>query len=324
MAENTNFLTPVGRIVQGHPMHAQDKNMNGQPLTDKNGNSRVNYFMGVAFSKSDPAVAEEFGKLWGLFQQAAQSGFPGGQYNAPGFSWKLIDGDSLDAQGQPYSNREGFAGHYIIRFNSGFAPKCYTAGGARQIVDPEELKRGYYVRVYGSVVGNNNHQKPGIYVNMNMVELVGYGDVISSGPDGESIFGGQAAAMPAGVSQTPVAPATPMQQPGMGMPQPQQPQQPGMGMPQPQQQPGMGMPQPQQPGMGMPQPQQPQQPQQQPGMGMPQPQQPQQQPGMGMPQPQQPQQPGMGMPQPQQPQQPGMGMPQPQQPAPQSYLNPTT
>jgi len=251
--DKTTILTPVGRIVQGHPMEAQDKNMSGQPLTDKQGNPRVNYFMGVAFPKTDPA----FNEMWAAMQRVAQQNFPGGQWQSPVFSWKYIDGDGTDSQGQPYANREGFAGHHVIRFNSGFAPKCYTAGGASQIVDPQQLKRGYYVRVYASLDGNGQLQKPGIYINMNMVELVGYGEEITSGPDGATVFGGAPAAqLPAGASTTPLAPNTPMQHPGMaapgqypGAPAPQPGmaapgQYPGAPAPQPGQYPGAPAPQP--------------------------------------------------------------------------------
>ena len=125
MSEAIQFLTPVGRLVQGDCWKANTTDQQGNPLIHKSGPNtgqpRVNYYVGIAVPKTDPGFAE----LWAKMQQAAQEGFPAGQYNNPGFSWKMIDGDGLDAQGQPYANREGHAGCWIVRLSSGFAPQVY-------------------------------------------------------------------------------------------------------------------------------------------------------------------------------------------------------
>ena len=214
MAESLEFLTGVGRLVQGSPFVPNTKDATGNPLVYKTGakmgQPREDYYMAIALPKTDPSIAEMIAKM----QQVAQAGFPGGQYNAPTFAWKIIDGDGVDAQGQPYANREGFAGHMVFKFSGGYPPKCYTANGNELLTDPNSIKRGYYIRIYGSTTANGSAQQPGVYLNHSMVELIGYGQEIISGPDGAAVFGAApVATLPPGASATPLAPATPMAAP---------------------------------------------------------------------------------------------------------------
>lgn len=199
------FLTPVGRLVQGSVFEAQTKNKTGQPLLDKNGQPRVSYFIGVAFAKTDAA----FGQVLQLAQQAARTGFPHlfnaqGQCTHPRFAWKIMDGDGVDDDGKPNANKPGFAGHWVLKCGSGFAPRAFYQGRYaphEQIQDPRAIPRGYYVRVAGTIEGNGDAAKPGLYVNFSMVELVG-GEpsmIINTGPDASAVFGGAAATLPAGV-----------------------------------------------------------------------------------------------------------------------------
>ena len=198
MSERVDLLTGVGRLVQGHPFEFSDKNMEGQPLTDKAGNPRVEYFFAIAIPKTDP----EFPPLWQRVTEVAQQGFPGGESQRPTFSWKYTDGDTKP-------DNEGFAGHHVLKLKSSFAPRVFTKGATgkmEQIVDADRMKRGDYVRVYLSVAPNGSALQPGIYLNPTMVELVGYGEQIASGPSGDDIFGAApVAALPAGASSTPVA-----------------------------------------------------------------------------------------------------------------------
>lgn len=228
------FLTPVGRLVQGDPFEKQTKNMNGQPLVTQSGQPTQKYFVGVAFAKTDAA----FGAFYQLLVNAARQGFPQ-LFNAQGecvnraFSWKLVDGDGVDTNGQPNNRKEGFAGHWVVRFQSSFPPKCYYAGRYQpheQIKDPNVIRRGYYVRVSGTIEPNANPQKPGLYVNLNMVELAAQGVEIVSGPDAGAVFGAAPVAnLPAGATALPGNGGAP-QMPAMpGMPQmPQMPQMPAM------------------------------------------------------------------------------------------------
>jgi len=216
MSERVDFLTPVGRLVSGDCFKANTTDQNGNPLLIKSGPNAgqptQNYNFGVAFDKNDVGYPE----LWGKIHAEAKRGFP--QYFdaannciLPTFAFKITDGDSAipNTKGNKPCDRTGYPGHWVIFFSGSFAPKCFTAGGQAIITDPTAIKRGYFVRVSGSVVSNDNEQKPGVYMNYSMVELIGYGEEIQSGPDGAAVFGGSpVTTLPPGASATPLAPST--------------------------------------------------------------------------------------------------------------------
>lgn len=233
---STEFITPVGRIVQGNPMEKQTTDQQGKPLTIKTGPNAgqptQSYFVALAFAKNDPA--------WPAFHEVlrntARTAWPqffdaAGNCTNPSLSMKIIDGDGVDRQGQPWSAKEGFAGHWVVRFASTFAPKCFHVGKydpMQQIQDPAAIKRGWYGRVSGTVAGNNNAQNPGIYVNLSLFELSAEGVEIVSGPQASTVFGASTPALPAGASPlrnvppavgAPALPATPAA-PGPGAPAP--------------------------------------------------------------------------------------------------------
>lgn len=222
----TQFLTPVGRLIQGDCFDPQTTDSEGKPLLIKNGPNagqpRVDYFMAIAIPKTDAGYAE----LWATIHGAAKAAFPAmfdatGNCINPKFAFKITDGDSQvpNTKGAKPCDRVGFPGHWVLGFSGGFAPKCYTAGGAELITNPDMLKRGYYVRIYGSVKGNGSQQQPGVFLNHSMVELVGYGEEINTGPSGDAVFGAApAGALPAGASATPLASSTPLvQTPAVGV-----------------------------------------------------------------------------------------------------------
>ena len=220
----TDILTPVGRLVAGDVFKANTIDAQGRPLTIKTGPNagqpRTEYFFTVAIPKTDPAYNTE---VLAKLQAAAKAGFPtlfgaDGQCIRPDFAWKIVDGDSqIPNQNNTIpATKEGYPGHWVLSFKGGFAPKVYSKGGEAVIVDPEQVKRGYYIRVYGSVAANGDMSKPGVFLNPNMVELVGYGEEITSGPDGAAVFGNAPAAnLPAGASATPVAGAAIAQAPAV-------------------------------------------------------------------------------------------------------------
>lgn len=237
----TEILTPVGRLVQGDCFEAQTTDAEGKPLLIKHGPNagqpRVEYFFAVAVPKTAPEWQDVYARIHGTARAAFPSLFDqAGNCISPKFAFKVIDGDSQlpNTRGTKPCDREGFPGHWILNFSGGYAPKCYTAGGAELITDPTMLKRGYYVRVYGSVKGNGSQQQPGVFLNHSMVELVGYGEEIVSGPDGTAIFGAQPAGqLPAGASATPVAPSSAPLAQGAPTPQAPTPQAPAAAAPPP-------------------------------------------------------------------------------------------
>ena len=235
--------SPVGRLVQGDPMtpYGVTKTVGGvkQPVTDPaTGKQAQAYFFAVAFDKNNPEWQALYGQMW----QEARAGFPHlfdpqtGACKRADFSWKVIDGDGHDQNGQPYSDKEGFAGHYVVRFNSQFPTKCFHKGKydpMQQIQNPQEVKRGYYVRV-GLTCKPNTGDSPGIYVNPTMLELFGYGPEIVGGANAAAVFG-QAAAptyIPQGMSAAPTMAAPGMQPmaPAPGMQHAPQPMAPAPGM----------------------------------------------------------------------------------------------
>jgi len=219
-------VTPVGRFVSGSTCEPDTKDFKGNPLKNKDGTARVEFFIGLAFRKTDQAFNDLYSKMVLAGMHGFPSMFPNGVCNNPKFNFKLIDGDGLDGQGQPYSDREGYAGCWVLKFKSGFAPKCFSRldnpSAPVQEIMANRIKRGDYIRVSGSAVANMDTDYPGIYLNCYSVELVGYGKEIKGGSDGAVAFA-EPAALPAGASAVPTAstagiPAGPPAPP-MGMPQ---------------------------------------------------------------------------------------------------------
>lgn len=198
-----DFLTPVGRIVQGDAFKPQTTDQLGNPLTVKSGpntgQATQRYYIGVAFPKTDAAFQAFYAKLIEVARASWPQHFNAqGQCTHPKMSLKVIDGDGVDDNGKPNNTKEGFAGHWVVKFSSSFAPRCFYLGHYQPheaIQDPNAIQRGYYVRVAGTIEGNGNQQKPGLYVNLGMIELNRGepGDIIRTGPDAAAVFGGGAA-----------------------------------------------------------------------------------------------------------------------------------
>lgn len=238
----TRFTTPPMRMVQGSVDEAQTKDMQGNLRVVKSGPNagqpNPQFFVAGAISKVDP----EWPAFWELLVRQAFADFPtlfpfgidaiiqaGGPqpwFGQPpqghtqpwvmgDFSWKITDGDSSvfrEGKMVNYAEREGWAGAWVIRCGSAYPPRCFHAGryaANEQIQEKNVIRRGYYIRVNGTTEGNGNLQKPGIYVNLDMVELSAYGPEIVSGPDAAAAFGSGPAALPAGATAAPAAAPTP-------------------------------------------------------------------------------------------------------------------
>lgn len=207
--EATYLTTPVGRFVMGDAFNGSDKDHQGRPKLDQKGQPKMQWFVALAIKKDDPGWPE----FWGAITGVAQRDFPNGEWQRPDFAWKVVDGDSK------YPDRDECKGCYVVRLSSGFAPMVYNAQN-QQIVDPTQCKRGDYVRAYISTKGNGDRQKPGVYVSHSMVQVVGFGEAISSGPSPEQAFGAPPSQLPPGASQTPAAPTGGMPAPTGPVPAP--------------------------------------------------------------------------------------------------------
>lgn len=234
------FTTPVMRMVQGSVDEAQTKDQQGNLRVVKSGPNagqpNPQYFLAGAIAKNDPAwpafwellVRQAFADFPNLFPHGVdaivQAGGPQPWFTQPPqghaqpwimhplFSFKVADGDGLDQNGKSNASKEGFAGHWIIRCGSAYPPRCFHAGryaANEQIQEKGAIKRGYFIRVNGTTEGNGNAQRPGLYVNLDMVELAAYGPEIVSGPDAADAFGSGPAALPAGATAAPMTPAAP-------------------------------------------------------------------------------------------------------------------
>jgi hypothetical protein len=213
--QNENaILFPVGRLVSGDLYEPQKTDMQGNPLMIKTGNNagkeRVNYFFALAIAKtpgvghwgSEPGWGQ---KIWAL----GHSFWPQGQAQNPRFAWKIDDGDSAvpNEAGRKNCDKEGYPGHWILKFGSMFATKVTDEQG-NPMPTPGLVKRGFYIEVWGSVESNGNIQKPGIYLNHTGVAYRAPGKEISAGQDLRTVGFGKSP-LPAGVTAGPPPSASP-------------------------------------------------------------------------------------------------------------------
>lgn len=222
------FKLPAGRIVGGDPNKFEQAidYYTKQPKTDKNGQPVKEHRIDLAIPKAEfmqnvwPYIVQEVAKVYPQYANANPE-----QLEMTRFAWKIINGDSPACpQGSnvPYNTRDGYKGCYVIKIRtSAFCPSTYKfENGAYRKVEADEVKTGDYV-VASVNLTVHTEKDGGIYWNPNAYELVGYGQAIkgSINADPMKLFGGQASAVPAGASATPIssAPATAQ------MPMPQQP-----------------------------------------------------------------------------------------------------
>lgn len=240
MAEKTSILTPPGRFIWGDPYKGDTTNMQGAPLVTKTGPNagkpRTEWSVGIAIPKTkanwwEESAAGSVGDWGAKILAEGQKAFPGGAWQRDDFSWKIIDGDSTKFnQGNPpkrFCDIPNYKGHWILKFKSGFAPKIVNENGTAEVIQPDYVYPGCFIQVFGSVEGNSNDTKPGLYLNLQIISFQAHGERITTGPDAGAVgFGG--GALPVGASATPPG--------GMGMVQAQQTAQgmPGLpsGMPQ--------------------------------------------------------------------------------------------
>lgn len=209
MSQSTEILTPVGRLVAGNLYKPNDKDAEGKPLVIKSGPNagqpRVEYFFAIAIPKQGEQHWSQTSwgaKIW----QTGHAAFPN-QAQSPAFAWKVKDGDSQipNRKGRKPCDNEGWPGCWVLFFSGGYAPKIRTADGKNAIEEPDAIKPGYYIQVFGTVAGNGSQQQAGVYLNHGAVALSAYGPEISVGRDYAEVGFGQGVQLPAGASTTPVA-----------------------------------------------------------------------------------------------------------------------
>lgn len=237
----TECLTPVGRIVWGHPGKSQTKKdqRDRKTVILKDGQPVQQWAYGLAIPKN-----EFNAQVWPLMDREIRTAFPNGP--PQGFANKLKDGDGVDRTGKPYNQRPGYAGCWVMNIaTEAFAPPIYKiVNGVYVQMAPDELKCGDYVASNLSFqvnVPTNPTHSPSLYINPRGIIFVGYGDAIVQTADPAAMFGATPPQfqLPPGASLTPTMPQNMPGMPGstpggpggypqsqMGQPGPGQYQQP--------------------------------------------------------------------------------------------------
>ncbi len=198
----------TGRLVQGHPMRGRPDldDTTKQQKTNKMGELQFQFYFAVAIPKRGEQGDKGWQQTeWGNFiTGAGVAGWPNGEHQRPNFAWKIVDGDSNipDQNGNPPCSKEGWPGHWIVKFTNGYSTPSYHAGRLTPqdvIMNEAEIKCGDYVRVQFSALGNGPVNKsPGVYLNPNMFELARAGQMIMSAaaPNAAEAFGQSEAQLP--------------------------------------------------------------------------------------------------------------------------------
>ena len=213
---NTNredFVTPVGRIVQGSVYIPKTKDGEGKLLVyktgDKIGQPRVDYYIALAVPKGPEKHWAETpwgSKIWAV----AHKGFSQAQCTKPDFAWKITDGDSLEpnSKGTVPAKCEGFARSWILKFSGSQAPtllRLNKMNKTETLIDKDGIMPGYWVEIACNVTDNESQQRPGVFLNHNMICLRAPDDIIHTGVDPDSVGFG-AAPLPPGVTVVPTKP----------------------------------------------------------------------------------------------------------------------
>jgi len=207
---------PVGRIVSGSLYRLNDRNMDGELLTYKTGTKigqqRYSVFFAIAIKKNPGETHfSQTGwgkKLWAIGHAAHPTAAQSRDY-----AWKVVDGDSTEknTEGVAPCQREGWAGHWIVKFNNSEIPRIgqWINGKYEDLMQADFVKPGYFIEVVADVEGNGTAKTPGLYLNHKLVCFRAYGPEIVFGPDPDKAgFGGDP--LPEGASYVPLsAPAVP-------------------------------------------------------------------------------------------------------------------
>ena len=162
------------------------------------------YELWVGFEKGAAWTA-----FWNEMATVGMAGWPNGECKAPGFSWKVKDGDTATTQkGEPYPDH--CKGMMLVSFSlgDGYEPPLVMDLAGNTIADPSMIYQGCFVQVLASFKSNcaTGNQKKGIYVNMHCVQFIGHGERIASGQDTSMMTAPAPDQIPTGCTVTPPAP----------------------------------------------------------------------------------------------------------------------
>lgn len=196
-SEALHFFTPVvGRLTHGSVTEKRTKDQDNRPIAPED----QRFEIGVAFQKAEiwPMLVEQWYPYLTTALAADQNALSRmtNWFTAlSGFSMKVTDGDKPNSRGQTNEHTKGC---FVLWFNG---IEFRTVGPSNEEISPDAIKRGFYVQVAGNIKSNQQPgDRAGVYLNGNIVRLIGEGDVIVGGMDADTAFGGTAApaALPPG------------------------------------------------------------------------------------------------------------------------------
>lgn len=226
--ERINFVSPVGRLVQGDPSTGFGSKVDWktkEPFVDKAGNPVTKYFLAIAVPKSTVGAAFRDGKgnlilgnpgeMIGMLREAGKKGFPNlfdpsGNCLRDDFSFKYIDGDStkINEDNKRWCDYEGFPGNWIFKFSTQLSVTLYDMNNCKVELSNNPIKRGHFVRIWGNITpGSPTGKKPSVYLNLGAVMHVAYGAEIVGFDTSEVFSSVPQSALPAGASTVPIASA---------------------------------------------------------------------------------------------------------------------
>ena len=187
-----------------------------QPVLDNSGQPINEWGFLISIPKSictqDQMVDGGAAHFLKAMNDEAMSIYPNGM--PPNFAWKMRDGDTaVDNNGQPYSNREGYKGCYVLTCNTRYAVPVFKHHQGAYVQISEGVNAGDYVNVQLSIKAHPaaGNSKPGLYLGPTMVLLVQKGEpIVTAMRDPNLTFGAQApqAASWMVPASTPQAPAS--------------------------------------------------------------------------------------------------------------------
>jgi len=195
---NGNNLVIQGRIIWtlGSNMFAgkQKTDMNTkQPVIGVDGNPVTEYGFGLAIPKIDPRTGqptEEYQKVWQALHTEAFKLYPSGQL-PPNFAMKYKDGDSVDHNGKPFADREGYANHLVLSCTTRLVIKYFIFQDGNNVMVNDGIKCGDYVNVQLNIKAHpaQGTGRAGLYLNPGAVQFIQAGKEIINAPSGDQLFG---------------------------------------------------------------------------------------------------------------------------------------
>lgn len=202
-----DLLLPVGRMVFGDVNKGRQRtdSKTNAPRVNTDGSPMMDFTAGVAVRKVGETHWSQ--TAWGqVIHGHGQKEWPNGQWQHRDFSWKIIDGDSVEVnkKGKRPCDQEGYAGHWIIVCSNGQAPQLTDRMGKTTLTDRSAVVPGRFVQPFISICGNESTDSPGVYLNLKILAYSAWGEEIvsSNTPDPSTVGFGQGA-LPAGASEIP-------------------------------------------------------------------------------------------------------------------------